>query len=363
MLKQLKTFVKNLLALPFVRKLSTATMNIILAIAGSNRLFASIYSTLGLLTFNREQYAVLRGRRNYYRNLTRDTRTSVELRRNIHRLEKGIIMQLRRDVFARDYIGETMDFYERAVAQYGRDASSMDGAELEWATSVLLRYFELSAVGDDRVDAMRARFDDLKDVFAATGKSTPYIADDRAPHAVSFADMTTLARHRRSVRWYTKKQVPRSDIDKALEVAAQSPTACNRMPYEYRIFDDPQLVKEVADIPFGAGGYSHQMPNVAVVVGKLDSYFSPRDRHAIYVDGSLSAMSFIYALETQGISSCIINWPDFEPLEMKMQKKLGLGPDERVIMLIAFGYADPKGEIPYSMKKDVETFRSYNKVA
>ncbi|MDA6709794.1 hypothetical protein OSL02_26220, partial [Escherichia coli] len=79
------------------------------------------------------------------------------------------------------------------------------------------------------------------------------------------------------------------------------------MPYEYRIFDDPELVKVVADIPFGAGGYSHQIPTIAVVIGKLDSYFSPRDRHAIYVDGSLSAMTFMYALDTLGVSSCVIN--------------------------------------------------------
>lgn len=361
MLKEIKRIIKGILAIPFVRAVYGNVSLATLSLFSSNRFLAMLYTVPGFLTFNREQYAVLRGRRDYYRNLTRNRRTSIELRRNIHRLEKGIIMRPRRDVFARDYIGETIEFYERAISQYCEDKESCDTSELEWATSVLQRYFELSATGDERVDEMRARFEKIKDSYKSTGKSAPYKSADRKAHGVTFGDMQALSRHRRSVRWFTKKKVARSDLDKALAVAAQSPTACNRMPYEYRIFDDPKLVKEVADIPFGAGGYSHQIPTIAVVVGKLDSYFSPRDRHAIYVDSSLSAMSFMYALDTLGISSCVINWPDFEPLELKMQKKLGLAPDERVVMLIAIGYADPDGEIPYSMKKDVTTFASYNK--
>jgi nitroreductase len=123
------------------------------------------------------------------------------------------------------------------------------------------------------------------------------------------------------------------------------------------------MVKIVAGLPFGAEGYAHQIPTVVVVVGKLESYFSPRDRHAIYVDSSLSAMSFIFALETLGLSSSVINWPDFEPLEAKMQKTLGLDVSERVVMLIAVGYADPNGGIPYSQKKSLDVLRTYNKLS
>jgi nitroreductase len=132
------------------------------------------------------------------------------------------------------------------------------------------------------------------------------------------------------------------------------------MPYEFRIFDDPAMVKTVAGIPFGAAGYAHNIPTIIVVVGKLHSYFSPRDRHVIYVDASLAVMPFMMALETLGLSSSPINWPDFEPLERKMQKTLHLEDDERVIMLIAVGYADPEGLVAFSQKKELDVFRSYN---
>lgn len=361
MLKKLKTTVKNIMAVPAVRKGYDAANRITLSVFASNRVFATIYSLFGFATFNREQYAVLRARRNYYRNLKKGGRgTRVELRRNIHRLEKGIIMQPRRPVFARDYIGETLDFYAEAIA----DKENLDASELEWAHDVLTRYFSYVKQGaDETVEGARSTFDGLSQSYSRKkAEKFPYEKKDAAVSDISYEQMHNLSLQRRSVRWFKKKKVPQKLIDQAMLVARQAPTACNRLPYEFKIFTDEDKVKRVADIPFGAGGYSHQIPAIAVVVGKLDSYFSPRDRHAIYVDSSLAAMSFIYGLETLGLSSCVINWPDFEPLEMKMQKTLGLDTSERVVMLIAIGYADEKGGIPYSAKKELDTIRSYNQL-
>lgn len=361
MLKKAKKIAKQLLAVGFIRKTYNKLNRLTLEVAASNRLFGTLYSIPGLITFNREQFAVLRGRRNYYRNLTKDRATHVELRRNIHRLEKGMIMQPRRPIFARDYIGETIDFYKQAVRQYSDDKTSMDADEMAWAYSVLNRYFETVSAGDPSVDSAKKQFLETAEMYKSSQTDkAPFVRKEGAKSNVAYDDLLKLAMQRRSVRWFQKKKVPRELIDKALLVGRQSPTACNRQPYELLIFDEPTKAKKVAGIPFGSAGYSHQIPTIIVVVGKLDSYFSPRDRHAIYIDASLAAMGFMYALETLGLSSSVINWPDFEPLEAKMQKELGLDTSERVIMLIAVGYADPAGGIPYSQKKTLETIRGYN---
>ena len=85
----------------------------------------------------------------------------------------------------------------------------------------------------------------------------------------------------------------------------------------------------------GTSGYSYNIPSIVVVVGDLSSYFSERDRHVIYIDASLAAMTFMLTLETMGLSSCPINWPDIEKLERKMKKKLSLKSYERPVMLIS----------------------------
>lgn len=357
MLNRWKTIAKDLLAITWIRRTYETVNRGFLESFGSSRVLTHLFFTGNPLAFNREQSAVLRGRRNYYRNKSTARVTHVELRRNIHRLEKGLIMRPRREIFARDYITETIEFYETAARQWRQAPGTMDSAEMEWAHDVLTEYFRVSGTTDRTVEAARARFAQVEHGAESTGKiphPKELISD------ISYDDLVLLAQQRRSVRWFEQRPVEREQIDKALRVARQAPTACNRIPYEFRIFDDPALAKEIAAIPFGSAGYSDNVPAVAVVVGKLESYFSPRDRHAIYVDSSLAAMQFILALETLGLSSSVINWPDFEPLEAKMQRRLSLDTSDRVVMLIAFGYAHDEGLVPYSAKKGLDTFRRYN---
>ncbi|MXO49421.1 nitroreductase family protein [Erythrobacter vulgaris] len=362
MLVQLKRIAKSLLAIGWIRALFDTVQRAILEVAGANRLLAHAYHALNPFAFNREQAAVARGARNYYRNTGTERQSHVELRRNVHRIEKGLTMIPRRDVFAADFIAETIGYYEVAVRQAFAAPGSLDELELQWAHDVLEAYFEACTAAHPVIAKARTGFQNLpwdrgNQGLAPTPKSV------RGNSLLAVEQFEELARQRRSVRFFDQRPVPRELIDRALAIGAQAPTACNRMPYEFRVFDDGEMVRKVAALPFGAAGYNHQIPALAVVIGKLESYFSPRDRHAIYVDSSLAAMSFMFALETQGLSSSVINWPDFEPLEAKMQKLLGLDLSQRVVMLIALGYADPATLVPYSQKKGLDTFRSFNRLA
>lgn len=92
-----------------------------------------------------------------------------------------------------------------------------------------------------------------------------------------------------------------------------------------------------------------------VVVGDLSAYPYERDRHLIYVDASLASMQLMLALETLGLSSCPINWPDIEVMERGMAEVLDLSFHERPIMLISVGYPDPTGNIPFSQKKSSDS--------
>ena len=358
MISKLKRIAKKLLAIPAVRKAYVVANRAALAAGGSTRLGATVHSELGLATFNREQWAVLAGRRSYYTNLRRSRTSHVELRRNVHRLEKGILMRPRRDVFARDYIGETVEFYAQALRREP-SAPAIEPGELSWAHDVLVDYFKSISAEDPTVDAARAQFVALPEV-ESDGWGHPHPQGDLPATDIGYDQLFTLAARRRSVRWFDGRPVDRKLIDKALLVARQAPSACNRLPYEFLVYDDPALVNKVAAIPYGAAGYAEQIPTLIVVKGKLDSYFSPRDRHVPYIDASLAVMSFMFALETLGLSSSAINWPDFEPLERKMAATLGLAPHERVIILVAVGYADPKGYVAFSQKKDLDVLRTYN---
>lgn len=329
---------------------------IVLRLVARSGWTSTLYYAFASSAFRREHQAVLAGRVRYYDEHQSGESAIYLLRRNVHRIEKGLIMRPRRSVFAANYIEETTDSYCQ-LADVGGDGALSD--ELVWAGDVLTTYFAATAE-HPAINAARSRFASVERM-RQTPLLSPYHRDLSKPASVSFKDLYALARRRRSVRWFEQRPVPRELIDKALEVAVQAPSACNRQPYQFRIFDEPERAQRIAAIPMGTTGFSHNIPAVAVLVGDQSAYFDERDRHVIYIDASLAAMSFLLALETLGLSSCCINWPDIASKEARIKQELGLRDDERVIMLIALGYPDQKGMVPYSQKKPIGHARSYNK--
>lgn len=304
----------------------------------------------------RERRYVRRGIRAYQRSVETGT-DSYLLRRNVHRIEKGLIMRPVRDQFAAGYIGETVQAFHGGIA-----AGVLDPAhpEFNWMYSVLMSYFEATSTSTHSAIAnARTLFRDaLTPIDPGTPDSGPHRAVPLLP-TVKIDDFEALATGRRSVRWFTSETVSRDLVDRAIEIAAESPTACNRQPYRFEIFDDPVSTSKVAAIPMGTDGYDHQIPGLIVIVGNLAAFFDQRDRHLIYIDGCLAAMGLIYGLEAQGVNSCCINWPDLPDRDADMRKLLGLMPHERVVMLVAYGYADPDALVPFSAKRLIDEIRSY----
>lgn len=350
----MKTISKVYAIARVIRRKLSPFFNLIEGFVSVSGFLSALYYVVFSSSFRREQRAVLKGKRDYRKALVNFTNsTSYLLRRNIHRLEKGLIMRPRRPFFAAKYIEETVSAYIQAA----NNPASLNEQEMSWAGGVLSEYF--SVVSDPRISELKEQFlNTSSDVI--TGPK-PYAAETLKPIHISSQDFYDLCVQRRSVRWFEKKAVPRESIDRAVAAAGMAPSACNRQAFRYLIFDAPELVKKVSSIPMGTTGFSENFPAVAVLVGDLGAYFDERDRHVIYIDASLSAMTFMYSLQTDGIGSCSINWPDIPEKEREMRKAIGLEYHHRVIMLIAFGYPLPDGLIPASAKKPIDLLREYNR--
>jgi len=304
---------------------------------------SSLYYTFFSTQFYREHCAVLSGRVAYKRSLIEVGDTSALLRRNTHRLEKGLIMRPRRSMFASDYILETVNCYQNVIK---REALSLD--EKQWATDVLNQYFEVVEENTLTLEC-RKIFEQCRLKF--NDDWIPYEYSELVTKEVGFEQLMTVFRRRRSVRWFLDKDVPKDLVLKATDAATLAPSACNRQPFRFVHLTDSIKVKKAASFAMGTAGWVDSIKNLIVVVGTLEAYPKERDRHVIYIDGSLAAMQFMLACDSLDLATCPINWPDVEQRERKMEKFLGLESYERPIMLIALGYPDPKGQIPFSAKK------------
>ncbi|MEB8328229.1 nitroreductase family protein [Flavobacteriaceae bacterium KMM 6897] len=331
----------------------------LLWIWSKNTFLSSFYYFFISGKFRREHHSVLAGRAQHIRELKEEKAHFYTLVRNTHRIEKGLLMKPRRDVFALDFIEETVSHF----LILGIIPHLSSEPQIQWSYEVLKEYFEVTS-NHPVIEEQRKRFlsasTTLWDNTSGPEDLIPYQRDEKKKPDIPFEDFLALTRYRRSVRWFLNKPVPHDLIDKALMAARQSPSACNRQPFEYKIIDETELLAKVTDLPMGIKGYQHNIPMMIVVVGNLDAYFNERDRHLVYIDASLANMAFMLAIETLGLSSCPINWPDIESLEKGMEKVLNLKKFQRPIMCMAVGYPDPKGKVAYSEKKSIEKLRQYN---
>ena len=316
----------------------------LIVIASKSGFLASLYFTFFSRRFYREHMAVLAGIRKFQAHNIAHEQSSAQLRRNIHRLEKALIMPNRRSVFAEDYIAQTVTLFNNAVS-----SSELDSGELKWADDVLTLYF--SSVSDTPVTApCRESFLGGKSALASP-PSVPYASAERQNSSISFEQLSVFFKKRRSVRWYEPEPVPSDLIEKAINIAAEAPSACNRQPFSFVIFGNGAEATKIANLAGGTGGFADNIPCLLVVLGDLSNYTEERDRHLIYIDGALASMQLMLALQTLGLSTCAINWPDIEARERDLKKMLSLQDYERAIMLISVGYARPDGQIPFSQKK------------
>lgn len=316
-------------------------------IASRNGFLSSLYFTFLSTRFYREHQAVLAGRREFLARCVGDKTSSGGFRRNIHRLEKALIMRPRRRIFAEAYIAETVQQFVAATNANSR----IDQHERRWAGDVLSAYF--AAVDDTQVTA-KARL-----AFTATGYEPtvgeagwiPYEKDKITPSKIPFDQLRSLFVERRSVRWFEDKLVPANKLERAVEAAGWAPSACNRQPYRFHACIDPAKAAGVASLAGGTAGFAHNIPCLIVVIGDMSNYVEERDRHLIYIDGALASMQLMLALQCLGLATVPINWPDVSEREEAMARTLGLEPHERPVMLIGVGYPLDDGLIPYSQKK------------
>lgn len=355
----MKSLLKKLLPKSLITRVKSLRAKVArakLTFFGKTPWLTHVYYSFFSSEFKNEHYSVYKGREAYFSGVEDCVQALVLLRRNIHRLEKGLIMRPRRDVFAENYLEETVVAYAACV-----NNNIGENGEIKWADDVLKNYFD---VVNSEKSAIIAKAKSLYQSTSFVQKQANCKApDDYVPYRyaelpateISTQSLDVLFHRRRSIRWYEQKDVPLASLEQAIAHASLAPSACNRQPYKFHAVLDQDKATTMADIAMGTKGFSSNIPAMLAVVGDLSAYPFERDRHVIYIDGALASMQLMLSLDTLGLASCPINWPDMPEKDKKISEFLNLKPYEKVIMLIAVGYADPEGLIPFSQKKSTDS--------
>lgn len=158
---------------------------------------------------------------------------------------------------------------------------------------------------------------------------------------------------RRSIREFTGAPVADEDIRRAVQIAMQAPSVCNRQAARVHEFRDPRLIKAALDLQGGFSGYK-MPPRLLLVTSDLTAFLFATERNQAYIDGGLFMMTLLLGLQRVGLGSCSLNTAMGPERESQIRKILSIPEDEVFISFVATGHYDPTILTPRSKRITVD---------
>lgn len=171
-----------------------------------------------------------------------------------------------------------------------------------------------------------------------------------------------LAASRQSDRSYdVSRTVEPEKLDRILEAARLSPSACNAQPWKFVVVTDSQLAREVGKATAGLGmnKFAKDAPVHILVVEEsmnITSFLGAKikDKYFPLIDIGIAAAHITLAAESEGLGSCILGWFD----EKEIKKLVGIPMGKRLLLDIVIGY--PAKDKRKKSRKPKEKVVSYN---
>lgn len=169
-------------------------------------------------------------------------------------------------------------------------------------------------------------------------------------------DYYKLLSSRHSIRHFSSKAVSLEEIQKAINCAILSPSACNRqMVKAYCIFNhQSDKIEVIHRYAQGLSGFDRENINYFVITYNENSLLFPGEKNQGMFNAGLFSTNLINAMHNQGIGSCFIQFANSLSEENKMKEEIGIPSNERVAVLIAFGKYDGNYIVPKSARKEVK---------
>lgn len=150
------------------------------------------------------------------------------------------------------------------------------------------------------------------------------------------SDFKTFLFSRHSVRDFSTQDVSLSKINNALEIAGQTPSACNKQPWFTYVIKNQKVIKEIMKIKGPLSG-EDDIKCLLLVTTDNDYLLDFSERKQGFIDAGMYASTLLYALHHQNLATCPINARTFEDKDNKVRKILNIPKSQDFIFFIAVG--------------------------
>jgi nitroreductase len=128
---------------------------------------------------------------------------------------------------------------------------------------------------------------------------------------------------KRDQREYADREIPDDVVRRILDAGRIAGSAVNRQPWRFVVLADPGLKAQVAETLYAPATVLGAKLAIALVVEGSPGF-----------DAGRAAQNMMLAAWNEGVTSCPNGMPD----NRKTSELLGLGEEEHVLNVLAFGY-------------------------
>lgn len=255
--------------------------------------------------------------------------------KNAHVVEKGLSLKDTKIGFGESKLISLLEYTKQYFLKYS------DYETLYFVYPIVSSYIEFNRLNGVENNVILSLFNELEHYIDKStdlkklrgGVKRVYKKDILLNSSIPYE---FFVKCRYSIRNFTGKSIDFKLIDKALEIAEYTPSACNRQPWHNHIFLDKKKIIEILDFQTGARQFKNDLACVILVTSSVNP-FSISEYHQHYVNGGLYAMNLIFALHSLGLGTVPLNMGlDYKKLK-RLKDYCEIRGNEVPIMMIGVG--------------------------
>lgn len=287
----------------------------------------------------------------HLRGLCRDSKdkSDADIMLVMHALEKGMSFPVKKEGFGKEKSSALVDMLNKHITLYGIDR------QVIVATNILNGYIQDPySVRDVAVREKIKQY--LVSNKAILGDEIGGVKMVSMPSDnPGFDAIKKFYESRTSVREYSEEPLSKDEINKAIELAMTTPSACNRQASRVYVVQDKKKIVEVMENQLGDQGWCNRA-NTLFVVTSVSTYFGGLyERKEPYIDGGMFAMNLVMGLHVQNIASCFKMYIRHPDIDKTIRNILSIPENEIPIILILAGhYPDYETKCPISIRNKID---------
>jgi nitroreductase len=270
-----------------------------------------------------------------------------------HVVEKGLTMPNRRFVFGVAILRDLMKLINSFVSRYGKDEP-----QVIHAIGVIKAYYELHLNnGIENVDGdpdFFSKINEFLDKWPMVPAANQIHTNSESYFSARMSSFPEFSASRKTLRHYSDKDLPIERIRSAVQLALNTPSACNRQHCKVYCITQQDKINQVLEIQKGSRGFGHLANKLVVVTSNLEDVLWIGERNDAFVNGGLFLMNLCYALHWEKVAHCILNWSRTPAEDMALRKLIPLKDSETVIALLTCGEVPDEFEIASSPRKNID---------